>query len=679
MLVALGLAAALLQPAVASSAAASPAAESAADPAPLTNLAHLDFLGDTVSPPDGPEHTTYRLAQEPELGVLWTYADRRDSGAYERVGGGPYDAATDTWAQGAYNADDLARAAVVYLRHWRQTGAEDSRDRAYQLLRSLTYLQTATGPNAGNVVLWMQPDGSLNPSPVPVELPAPSDSGESYWTARTLWALGEGYQAFAEPDPEFAAFLADRLDLALTALERDSLTRYGQWDVADGTKVPAWLVVDGADATAEAVLGLAAYVEAAPASARTDRVRTDLQRYAEGIAAMSGGDATTWPYGAILPWTHSQSMWHAWAAQMPAALAVAADALDRPALLRPAVTDAAVFTPALLTSTGPVNGLLPAPTDRTQIAYGVDSRVQSLLAVAQAAKRPGLDQLAGLTAAWYFGANRAGTPMYDPATGVTFDGLNADGVVNQNSGAESAIHGLLSMLALDAHPDVAAAALGATSLVNQDGIEVVEAEAATPAGGARVVTLADGWTGESAWSGAAYLEVPAGGTATWTVPASDQPRLVQPVVNLVATRSARLDWTSGRLQLGAVDTSAGGAQGVTEAPGALTPVTLRRELPAGATNLGAAVRRSTTLPAQVDALLLTPRVSRLVLAGPGGGSALLRSVGSRAETTTLALPGSGSATVRSYDGSGRLRREATVTGTEVQVLVLAGGFTVVTR
>ena len=45
--------------------------------------------------------------------------------------------------------------------------------------------------------------------------------------------------------------------------------------------------------------------------------------------------------------------------------------------------------------------------------------------------------------------------MYDPATGRTFDGISADGEVNHNSGAESTIHGLLSMLALDAHPRVA--------------------------------------------------------------------------------------------------------------------------------------------------------------------------------------------------------------------------------
>ena len=96
-------------------------ASAAAEPAPLTNLAHLNFLGDTVSPPAQPGHTTYRLAAEPDLGVLWTYADRRDDGHYDRIGGGDYDPATDTYSQGAFNADDVARASVVYLRHWRQT------------------------------------------------------------------------------------------------------------------------------------------------------------------------------------------------------------------------------------------------------------------------------------------------------------------------------------------------------------------------------------------------------------------------------------------------------------------------------------------------------------------------------------------------------------------------------
>ena len=60
-------------------------------PPPLTNLAHLDWLGDTVDPPEETEplHTTYRLAEEPEIGVLWTYAEPNPDGDSRHAGPGP--------------------------------------------------------------------------------------------------------------------------------------------------------------------------------------------------------------------------------------------------------------------------------------------------------------------------------------------------------------------------------------------------------------------------------------------------------------------------------------------------------------------------------------------------------------------------------------------------------------
>jgi hypothetical protein len=103
----------------------------------VTNLAHLDFLLDKVSPPATPGHTTYRLGSEPDLLMPWTYADARPGGTFERIGGGGLIAGTSDYRQGAFNTDDVARAAVVYLRHWQQTGSRDSRSKAYELLRSV--------------------------------------------------------------------------------------------------------------------------------------------------------------------------------------------------------------------------------------------------------------------------------------------------------------------------------------------------------------------------------------------------------------------------------------------------------------------------------------------------------------------------------------------------------------
>ena len=107
--------------------------------APLTNTAHLDFLGDSVTPPAQAGHSTYGSGP---IGVLWTYADRNEDGSYRRIGGGAYDPVTNTWGQGAFNADDIARAAVVYVRHWRATGRVECA-RALRLLRGLAYLQTS--------------------------------------------------------------------------------------------------------------------------------------------------------------------------------------------------------------------------------------------------------------------------------------------------------------------------------------------------------------------------------------------------------------------------------------------------------------------------------------------------------------------------------------------------------
>src|ERR1019366_3487179 len=130
----------------------------------------------------------------------------------------------------------------------------------------LTYLQTASGPDAGNVVLWMQPDGSLNPTPTPADSPNPSDSGASYWLARPIGAL-----------------------------DREVLTSYGQYQLSNGLRVPAWLITGDADASSEAVLGLAAYVQAGGGGGAPSA----LAPPGEGVRDLGSGTASTWPYRAI--------------------------------------------------------------------------------------------------------------------------------------------------------------------------------------------------------------------------------------------------------------------------------------------------------------------------------------------------------------------------------------------
>lgn len=518
----------------------------------------------------------------------------------------------------------------------------------------------------------MQPDGTLNPSAEPKELPDPSDSDASYWLARTIWALGEGYAAFEQSDPAFAAFLRDRLDLAIGAVDRQVLNRYGEHLDIDGEPAPAWLIVDGADATAEAVLGLSAYVEAGGSAA----ARTALARLSEGIAELGGGDARHWPLGSVRPWALSRSVWHAWGGMTPAALADASVVLGDPGLADGAVSDSFTFDPWLLTSGGPDNGRLPTRGDASQIAYGADSRLQSLLATADATGRDAAYGLAGIVAAWYFGANPAGQPMYDPTTGRTFDGISGTGEINRNSGAESTIHGLLSMIALDQHPAVAELAR-TDGIVTREGTLTLEAEDGSLAGDASVQEPSSLWTGESLFSGSGYAALGEGGSTTLALP--EHPRsLVLPVFDRRPGSGAITTFQEDQQLLGQVASGDIGAQGDSPAPGALLPVTLPTTLPAGATRLSATTATGDDDPAALDAVMLEPLVSRLVLAGDGHGTALLRSASTRPERTNVRVAGSGVARVHTYNGAGRLVASSAPPRT-VTVTVPAGGFALVRR
>ena len=657
-----------------------PVAEARPAPQPgnrLTNLAHLDFLLDSVPLLPGIDgHSTYHQGAEPTAQAPWVYANHNADGSYTRVGGGAVtDQAKGWYAQGAFDADDIARAAVVYLTDWRATGSAASRQHAYQLLRELTYLQTSSGADAGNVVLWQQSDGTLNRTPVPADSPNPSDSAESFWLARTIWALGVGFAAFQHSDPSFAAFLDGRFHLALTALDRGSLSRVGHYATVNGSRVPDWLIAGGTNATAEATLGLAAYVRAAP----LDRgVRRVLSAEANAIARMADGGVGRWPFGAILPVENTRSLWTGWGGMAPAALAEAAGALHRPQLMKAALPAVAQFTAQLLASGGPDQSWAPTPTDTSQIAYGTDSLVESLLDAADDTGNQGLATLAGVAAAWYFGANAADSSLYDPSTGACVDGVSATGEINLNCGAESAIHTELSMLALDAHPAVKALARSLTERRVVDGIQTVEAESGALNGPAQVVTPASAWTGTASWSAGSYVRAGTGATVTVALPGTG-PAQLYPVVARGAKPAGVTSWSvllghghrARRERLGRSTNGGAGSQGISPSARVLLPLTLNRSAPADAVSLTGRVRGR----AEIDAILVQPVVSHLGLSG--GSRSLDLYVNGSGRTRREQLRLTENASVTSYDASGRRWRVQWHRPGRTAVLIPRGGFAVV--
>ena len=67
---------------------------------------------------------------------------------------------------------------------------------------------------------------------------------------------------------------------------------------------------------------------------------------------------------------------------------------------------------------------MPTPATRTQIAYGADARVQDLLAVGDASQPAGIRATGRDRGRLVLRPERRRAHRYDPATGVTCDGIS---------------------------------------------------------------------------------------------------------------------------------------------------------------------------------------------------------------------------------------------------------------
>ncbi len=83
--------------------------------------------------------------------------------------------------------------------------------------------------------------------------------------------------------------------------------------------------------------------------------------------------------------------------------------------------------------------------------------------------------------------------------------------------------------------------------------------------------------------------------------------------------------------------------------------------------------------ALLDALMLEPEVSHLVLGGDGHGTAVLRSAADGKRRISVAVPGTGTARVSVFDGLGRPVSTHRASGATVDVTLPAGGFAIVRR
>lgn len=312
-------------------------------------------------------------AAGPRACALSVYADGSDEAL----------AARDLGFEGVACVDDAARAVVLYIDLWHETGDARLRDRAIALLDFVLYMQRDDGRFHNFIRGW---DGEINR-----EGPT-SFAGGEFWQARAVRALAKAHVALR--DGRVGAPLAAGF---------------------------AWATANASPPDVRAIEVLAA-LDLMHAGL-TPVLRETLERWCDEIAACRRGD--------VLLNTVAEDTPHLWAHLQEGVLAEAAVVLDRPDLLEIARRSAhALIEPEIEAGFA----------RRTVQPYSVASAVYVMDRLHIATNEPSYARWRDHARAWFDGRNTAGRPVYDRISGRVHDGID-DGILNPHSGAESNIVG----------------------------------------------------------------------------------------------------------------------------------------------------------------------------------------------------------------------------------------------
>ena len=395
------------------------------DDTTFSNTSHLDYLYTPVAFPSGKS-----------AGGVFIYAEAPD---YHRVEAG---------GEGYTCVDDVARAALVYLRSNKFSTDSSTQLKVINLIGFLLEMQSANG----YFYNFLSTSNQINTSG------ATSVNNPEWWSWRALQTLTEGSPLVKK---YINAELSGKMDQAVgklvAALKTDMVNIPQTTKLVSGIAVPEWLPAgSGADQAALLILGLIPYCINSSDAVMTAYVK----KLADGIALMQQGDATHFPYGAFLSW---ENTWHAYGSDQAYALLKAGVFLNDPQYTSKALAEIDNFYPWLLQNglkssfvvTNNGTGVqLSSEKSFEQIAYGIRPMV---FAAIEAYRLTGNDKyadVAGHLSAWFLGNNIASKNMYSFTTGRCYDAISSTTNVNINSGAESTIEALLTMERVEMFPPV---------------------------------------------------------------------------------------------------------------------------------------------------------------------------------------------------------------------------------
>jgi hypothetical protein len=335
--------------------------------------------------------------------------------------------------------DDVARAIVMLSKYIEVFGTDEViLNKINKLTEFVLQMQNENG--YFNNFIWN--DLSINTSY------KTSIAELNWWSLRALWGLEHAYPLLKSNKE-----IADRIELAsqklITNIKRDLPITNLNTKIVNNIELPTWLPQQYAsDQSALLILGLLKNYERTGDS----EIKLLIDALAKGIMLMQKGDTDNYPYGVFLSW---ENLWHAWGNNQAYALLKAGRNFNNQGYIDSAIMEIDNFYPKLL-----LNGFAEAfwiektennftEIDRNkypQIAYGLRPMVWAASEAYHFTNDEKHLKLAKNLELWLSGKNDANTAIYNASTGVCFDGVVGPNEVNKNSGAESTIESLLTLL-----------------------------------------------------------------------------------------------------------------------------------------------------------------------------------------------------------------------------------------
>ena len=384
------------------------------------NKSHLDYLYKEIEV-DGRQ-----------MAVIHIYSNAPD---YKYV---------DDIDEGYACVDDAARAAIFYLEYFKAYNDSLSLIKYYNLVEFLVYMQAENGFFYN--FIWK--DNSIN------KTFKTSVAEPNWWSWRALWALMENYKNFKNSNDDGAIRVKQSIEKGIAAIKRIIPKTKGKI-IIDGVKLPSWLPgLTAADQSAVLVLLLSNYYE----NTGDKEILTYINSLVQGIMMMQIKDKDSEFNGAFLSW---QNTWHGWGNSQSYALLKAYPILKDEQIKKSALYELDNFYDRLIKRNflsyfkvkKQNHHMRTVETSQySQIAYNIRPMVFALLEAYKITSDSAYAIKAGRVAQWFVGRNPACEVMYNPHSGIFYDGIENENSINKNSGAESTIEGLLSLLRISQHP-----------------------------------------------------------------------------------------------------------------------------------------------------------------------------------------------------------------------------------